>query len=425
VPVRAEDAPAIVPKKSKVEFQQGRQKLMERSSGQFAGRSGDAAVKPARRSTTAMAASGPIRLEGNHSSPGKEAIVVPNTAALARCHVVFVRDGIGTRKVVQVFHTVWFDRQRDDKFTEIIAGVLPGEQVATKGAILRAELLKGKLGEGCCAPLTAPKRIHTDRIIDSRCDTALPCWQRSPAVWRYSLTALDIDASDTAASFKSTPMPTLGRRSRRQVLIQWADLAGLGIWSRSAGVEVWLQVVVTFREGRTCAARQVVNESRGCRTPPGIEAPTDLSTGLGEVFQYTVSGYDTDPAACAPFRIGPSDRSTERERRHRNRQLGRSRKRIRCESARSADRTICASSKPRRSPATIATRRRYVERQHHHRSGLGLDAQTASRSRTSSFRGKPAPDPSEECRHTEIGTRCGAASLPPTDGAKSSGLLTC
>jgi cobalt-zinc-cadmium efflux system membrane fusion protein len=38
---------------------------------------------------------------------------------------------------------------RDDKYTEIIAGVLPGEVVATKGSgTLRGELLKNNLGEG-------------------------------------------------------------------------------------------------------------------------------------------------------------------------------------------------------------------------------------------------------------------------------------
>jgi hypothetical protein len=34
-------------------------------------------------------------------------------------------------------------------YTEIIAGVLPGEVIVTKGAgVLRAELLKGNLGAG-------------------------------------------------------------------------------------------------------------------------------------------------------------------------------------------------------------------------------------------------------------------------------------
>jgi cobalt-zinc-cadmium efflux system membrane fusion protein len=39
---------------------------------------------------------------------------------------------------------------RGESITEIIAGVLPGEVVATKGSeILRAELLRGNFGEGC------------------------------------------------------------------------------------------------------------------------------------------------------------------------------------------------------------------------------------------------------------------------------------
>ena len=40
-------------------------------------------------------------------------------------------------------------RAKDDRNTEIIAGVLPGELVATKNsAMLMAELLRGKIGEG-------------------------------------------------------------------------------------------------------------------------------------------------------------------------------------------------------------------------------------------------------------------------------------
>jgi cobalt-zinc-cadmium efflux system membrane fusion protein len=40
---------------------------------------------------------------------------------------------------------------RNGEFTEILAGVLPGEVVAAKGSdVLRAELLKNSLGEGCC-----------------------------------------------------------------------------------------------------------------------------------------------------------------------------------------------------------------------------------------------------------------------------------
>jgi cobalt-zinc-cadmium efflux system membrane fusion protein len=38
---------------------------------------------------------------------------------------------------------------KDDRNTEIIAGVLPGELVAVKGSsVLRAELLRANLGEG-------------------------------------------------------------------------------------------------------------------------------------------------------------------------------------------------------------------------------------------------------------------------------------
>ncbi len=68
------------------------------------------------------------------------------------CNVVFVRDRNYLKDgAPKVFHA----RQvrvgaSDDTHVELLAGVLPGEVVATKGsAVLRAELLRGGLGEGC------------------------------------------------------------------------------------------------------------------------------------------------------------------------------------------------------------------------------------------------------------------------------------
>lgn len=85
----------------------------------------------------------------------QDAIVVPNEAMNWEgcCHVVFVRDrgyfdGEDSPKVFHI-RTVRLGAKTDE-FTEIIAGVLPGEVVATKGSdVLRAELLKNNLGEGC------------------------------------------------------------------------------------------------------------------------------------------------------------------------------------------------------------------------------------------------------------------------------------
>jgi membrane fusion protein, heavy metal efflux system len=99
-----------------------------------------------------------------------EAIAIPNEAIHWEgcCHVVFVRDKgyFDSKDSPKVFHvrTVRLGAghrpgsvaQRwsglvGDKFSEIVAGVLPGEIVATKGSdVLRAELLKNNLGEGCC-----------------------------------------------------------------------------------------------------------------------------------------------------------------------------------------------------------------------------------------------------------------------------------
>lgn len=82
-----------------------------------------------------------------------DAIVVPNEAVQwdGSCSVVFVRD------------KAWFEEEspklfytrsvrvgaKTDEFTEVIAGVLPGEVVATLGSdVLRAQLLKNNLGAG-------------------------------------------------------------------------------------------------------------------------------------------------------------------------------------------------------------------------------------------------------------------------------------
>lgn len=86
-----------------------------------------------------------------------DAIVVP-TGALhweGCCQVVFVRNKgyFDSPESPKVFHlrSVRAGAKKDG-FTEIIAGVLPGEVVVTEGSdVLRAQLLKNSLGAGCCA----------------------------------------------------------------------------------------------------------------------------------------------------------------------------------------------------------------------------------------------------------------------------------
>lgn len=84
-----------------------------------------------------------------------EAIVVPNESVHWEgcCHVVFVRDKhyFDSPESLKVFHvrSVRLGAKQDG-FTEIIAGLLPGEVVATKGSdVISAQLLKNNLGEGC------------------------------------------------------------------------------------------------------------------------------------------------------------------------------------------------------------------------------------------------------------------------------------
>lgn len=83
-----------------------------------------------------------------------EAIVVPTSAIHSdgTCSIVFVRDKRHFEKdTPKFFHTrtVRLGASKDG-YTEILAGVWPGEVIATKGSgILRAQLLKASLGAGC------------------------------------------------------------------------------------------------------------------------------------------------------------------------------------------------------------------------------------------------------------------------------------
>ena len=80
------------------------------------------------------------------------AIVVPSSAIHWEgcCHIAFVRDKDYFGSSYKVFHTRSVRPGATlDETTEIIAGLLPGEVIVTKGSgILRAELLKGNLGAG-------------------------------------------------------------------------------------------------------------------------------------------------------------------------------------------------------------------------------------------------------------------------------------
>lgn len=82
------------------------------------------------------------------------AIVVPREAVQSTpdAHFVFVRDkNYFDDSAPKLFHV----RQvrigaKDDQFMELLAGVLPGEVIATKGSpVLLAQLLRSSLGAGC------------------------------------------------------------------------------------------------------------------------------------------------------------------------------------------------------------------------------------------------------------------------------------
>ena len=82
-----------------------------------------------------------------------DAIIAPREAIHWEgcCHVAFVRDkNFLAEGSYKVFHTRMVrPGVTNGDYTEVIAGLLPGEVVVTKGsAVLRAELLKGNLGAG-------------------------------------------------------------------------------------------------------------------------------------------------------------------------------------------------------------------------------------------------------------------------------------
>jgi cobalt-zinc-cadmium efflux system membrane fusion protein len=83
------------------------------------------------------------------------AVVVPSEAVHwdGTCHVVFVRDKNYFQPEAPKFFHVRSVRPgvKQDGMTEIIAGLLPGEVIASKNStVLEAQLLKGNLGAGCC-----------------------------------------------------------------------------------------------------------------------------------------------------------------------------------------------------------------------------------------------------------------------------------
>lgn len=85
-----------------------------------------------------------------------DAIVVPESAVHWEgcCQVVFVRNKhYFDEGAPKVFHLRSVRTGvTNEGMTEIIAGVLPGEVIVTDGSdVLRAQLLKNSLGEGCCA----------------------------------------------------------------------------------------------------------------------------------------------------------------------------------------------------------------------------------------------------------------------------------
>jgi cobalt-zinc-cadmium efflux system membrane fusion protein len=156
--VRAEDAGKIVPGTTRVIFRPDG--VPHDVGGTISWVGGEADARTRTVKARAVLANTAGELRANTFGTGRivlreepEAVVVPNAAMHweGDCHVVFVRDRDWLKEdSFKVFHTrVVRPGARGDRVTEIIAGVLPGEVVATRGSeILRAELLRANLGEG-------------------------------------------------------------------------------------------------------------------------------------------------------------------------------------------------------------------------------------------------------------------------------------
>jgi cobalt-zinc-cadmium efflux system membrane fusion protein len=90
------------------------------------------------------------------------AIVIPSEALHSDgcCNVVFVRDKHFFEEGAPKFFHIRKVRVgvNDGGTAEIIAGLLPGEVIASKNSVvLEAQLLKGNLGAGCCEVHAAKK----------------------------------------------------------------------------------------------------------------------------------------------------------------------------------------------------------------------------------------------------------------------------
>ena len=139
-----------------------------------------------------------------------------------------------------------------------------------------------------------------------------------------SLRYLDIDAFPDTTPVQvqiNTVAPSLGPEEVEQQITFPIEqvLSGLPRLQllRSVSKFGLSQVVVNFEDGTDIYfARQVVNERLGAvELPPGIERPKmgPVSTGLGEVFHYVVTGKGRRrDATAAPSTIGSSSRSCGR-----------------------------------------------------------------------------------------------------------------
>jgi cobalt-zinc-cadmium efflux system membrane fusion protein len=91
------------------------------------------------------------------------AVVIPTEAVHSDgdCKIVFVRDKDYFKEDAPKFFHVREIRLgvQDGATSEVIAGLLPGEVVASKNStVLEAQLLKSNLGEGCACCAAAKKK---------------------------------------------------------------------------------------------------------------------------------------------------------------------------------------------------------------------------------------------------------------------------
>ena len=155
-----------------------------------------------------------------------KAVVVPTEAVHwdGDCHVVFVRDKNFSRGQPEVLSRPRVrPGVREADTTEIIAGLLPGEVIASKNSVvLEAQLLKSNLGPAAAAPMRRRSKREAGRL--GACGVEVPEYpdarhKTGDSHQKRAATDAELDhrffaAASAAGRFAAAVLARRGRRCR-------------------------------------------------------------------------------------------------------------------------------------------------------------------------------------------------------------------